>query len=324
MTSLLPVLLGLGLLVLVGMGLAIALVSVRRTRRELERRTGLVSSRSRGGSRPGAAAPDKLREPGWGDRFGARLRAVFSVGLARTWGMRAAPLALLVASAAGACVAWLALRSGLHMAAWVAFAGALGASFLAPRTLLKREQSQADYKFMESFPDTIDMIIRMLRAGVPISGAVRSVGEEAPSPIDAVFTNLADQMAIGITFEDALTAGGQRVGLPDFQFFAVAVTLQRATGGNLASTLEILSDIMRKRRAMRMKAKATTGEVRMSAYVLTGIPFFVIGGLLFMTPDYLQPLISDSRGNVIIAIAVGNLLAGLWIMRRMLRSVTNV
>jgi tight adherence protein B len=64
--------------------------------------------------------------------------------------------------------------------------------------------------------------------------------------------------------------------------------------------------------------------VRMSAYVLAGIPFFVIGGLLFMTPDYLQPLISDPRGNVIIAVAVGNLLAGLWIMRRMLRSVTNV
>ncbi len=81
---------------------------------------------------------------------------------------------------------------------------------------------------------------------------------------------------------------------------------------------------MRKRRAMRMKARATTGEVRMSAYVLTAIPFLVIGGLLLMTPDYLQPLISDSRGNVIIAAAVGNLVMGLWIMRRMLRSVTTV
>jgi tight adherence protein B len=324
MTSLLPFLLVFGVFMLVGMGLAIALVSVRRTRRELERRTGLVSGRCRSASSHGAASAEELREPDWRDQLGARLRAVFSVGLARTWGTRAAPLVLLVAWAGGACVTWLALRSGLHMSTWVSLAGALAASFLAPRSLLKREQSQADYKFMESFPDAIDMIIRMLRAGVPISGAVRSVGDEAPPPIDAVFTNLADQMAIGITFEDALTVGARRVGLPDFQFFAVAVTLQRATGGNLASTLEILSDIMRKRRAMRMKARATTGEVRMSAYVLAGIPFFVIGGLLFMTPDYLQPLISDPRGNVIIAVAVGNLLAGLWIMRRMLRSVTNV
>ena len=114
-----------------------------------------------------------------------------------------------------------------------------------------------------------------------------------------IFTNLADQMAIGITFEDALAVAGERVGLPDFRFFVVAVALQRATGGNLASTLEILSEIMRKRRAMRMKAKAVTGEVRMSAYVLGSMPFFIIGGLLVMTPDYLQPLIAEPAAIII-------------------------
>jgi tight adherence protein B len=306
------------------MGLVVALTAVRQRRRELERRTGLVAGPDRIKRGSGASRREIVREANWTDALGERLCAVYSIGLKRSWGMKAAPLALLVAASGGMCLGWLALRSGLHMSAWPSLAAALFASFLAPRTLLKREQDRAEVKFMEVFPDAIDMVIRMLRAGVPVSGAVRSVGDEAPPPVSDVFTNVADQMAIGITFEDALTAAGHRIGLPDFQFFAVAVTLQRATGGNLASTLDILSDIMRRRRAMRLKAKATTGEVRMSAYVLSAIPFLVIGGLFIMTPDYLAPLISDPRGNVIVAMAVGSLLLGFWMIRRMMRSVTQV
>ncbi len=176
---------------------------------------------------------------------------------------------------------------------------------------------------MAVFPDCIDMIIRMLRAGLPIGAAVRAVGDEGPPPVSAVFTTLADQMAIGIPFGDALAQAGQRIGLSDFRFFAVAVSLQRATGGNLATTLDILSDLMRKRRATRLKAKATTGEVRMSAYVLGAIPFLVIGGLLVMTPDYLQPLMHDQRGKFIIAGAAFSLFMGFAIIRQMMRSVTH-
>jgi tight adherence protein B len=313
-----------GMLVLVGAGLALALVTARRARRELERHVGMVGGGGRATSRRGTAEPEELHESSHGGWLGSWLRAIFSVGLSRTWGMRAAPLMLLVAAGIGACLAGLALRSGLHLSGWVSLAAGIGGFFLAPRALLKHEQSVADRKFMELFPDTIDMVIRMLRAGVPISAAVREVGNEAAPPVNDVFTNLADQMAIGITFEEALATAGERIGLPDFRFFVVAVSLQRATGGNLASTLDILSDIMRRRRAMRMKARATTGEVRMSAYVLAAIPFLVIGGLLVITPDYLQPLLTDSRGNVIIAMAVGSLVIGFGMMRHMMRSVTNV
>ena len=324
MTALLPFLVMVGVLVLVGAGLAVTLLTVRQTRRELERRTSLIAGGGRRKSRRGAVEPEELKEPDWSDRLGIQLRGIFAFRLARTWGMKASPVKLLIAAGVGACLAWFALHSGLHQSVWISLAASIGALFFAPRALLKREQNAANQKFMESFPDTIDMVIRMLRAGVPITGAVRTVGDEATPPVSDVFTNLADQMAIGITFEDALAVAGERIGLPDFRFFVVAVALQRATGGNLASTLEILSEIMRKRRAMRLKAKAVTGEVRMSAYVLGSMPFFVIGGLLLVTPDYLQPLIADSRGNVIIAMAVGSLAIGFGTIRRMMRSVTNV
>jgi tight adherence protein B len=323
-TALLPFLVILGVLVLVGACLAVTLLTVRQKRRELERRTSLIAGGGRGKSRRGAVEPEEIRQPDWSDRLGIQLRGILAFRLAHTWGMKASPVKLLIAAGVGASLAWFALHSGLHQSIWISLAASIGALFFAPRALLKREQNAANRKFMESFPDSIDMVIRMLRAGVPITGAVRTVGDEATPPVSDVFTNLADQMAIGITFEDALAVAGERVGLPDFRFFVVAVALQRATGGNLASTLEILSEIMRKRRAMRMKAKAVTGEVRMSAYVLGSMPFFIIGGLLVMTPDYLQPLIADARGHIIIAMAVGSLLTGFGIIRRMMSSVTNV
>jgi len=323
MTVLLSVLALLGVLAALGAALALTLVQVRRTRLDRERHMGLVSLT--GGKRPprGAAELAQLRDSGWRAVLGRQLRRVFAFRLPRTWGMTAGALNLILPGLGGSATAWLALHTGLHMSNWIVPGVTVVAFFLVPRALLKHQQGVADRMFTEVFPDTIDMVIRMLRAGLPVTAAIRAVGEEAPPPVNAVFTNLADQMAIGITFEDALASAGERIALADFKFFAVAVSLQRATGGNLAITLDVLSDIMRKRRAMRLKAKATTGEVRMSAYVLGAIPFVIIGGLLIMTPDYLAPLVSDPRGRIIIAVAVGSLLAGFAIIRQMMRSVTH-
>jgi len=319
MTLLLPGLLMFGLLVATGVALFFILIQVRRTRREFERHVRLI-----GGTTEKRSATE-LADPGeanWRLFFGRRARDAFAVGLPRRWGMTAGVLSLLLSGIAGAGAAWLALQFGLHMPDWVALAAAVAAFFLAPRALLKFQQNGADKRFMEIFPDTIDMVIRMLRAGLPITAAVRAVGEEASPPVNQVFINLADKMAIGITFEDALADAGQRIGLTDFRFFTVAITLQRATGGNLATTLDILSDLMRKRRAARLKAKATTGEVRMSAYVLGAIPLLIIGGLFVITPDYLQPLFVDPRGRIIIAVAAASMLTGFATIRQMMRSVT--
>ncbi len=120
--------------------------------------------------------------------------------------------------------------------------------------------------------------------------------------------------------DQAMAKTSEAVGNPDFRFFAVAVALQQSTGGNLAVTLETLSQIIRKRRAVRLKARAATAEVRISAIVLGAIPFFVTGALLFAAPTYLDPLFADPRGNIILGLAVlGLLLAGLT-MRAMIRN----
>jgi tight adherence protein B len=163
----------------------------------------------------------------------------------------------------------------------------------------------------------------MLRAGLPATLAIRTVGNDAAPPVNAEFANIADQMRIGVPLSEAIEASSLRIGLADFRFFSVAVALQHSTGGNLVNTLDILSQIMRKRRAVRMKAKAVTSEIRLSAYVLGALPFVTSAAILVIQPNYLTPPFNDPRGQMILAIAVGGLVLSVWAMRLMMKSVSS-
>jgi tight adherence protein B len=186
--------------------------------------------------------------------------------------------------------------------------------------VLFRQQRRADRQFAELLPDAIDMVVRVVRAGLPVGVAMRTVGQEAEPPLSTVFVKIADQTDIGLPLDQALATTSDAVGNPDFRFFAVAVALQQATGGNLTVTLEALGQIIRKRRAVRLKAGAATAEVRISGIVLGAIPFVVTGLLLMVAPDYLAPLFADPRGNIILGMAVlGLSLAGIT-MRAMIRN----
>ncbi len=306
-------LLALVFLLLAAATLFFALFVSRNERRSLEERLKLVFA----GFKPlGPAEPGQTAEQ---DRAAERLRRVVSLGLPHTWGTHASSATLLLIALAGAVCVWLLTTLPLQLPHWIAALASLGALLLLPRLVLAREQSKAEKRFTNLFPDAIDMAVRMLRAGIPISATIRTIGEEAAPPVGDVFKTMADQVAIGIPFEEALATTGQQVGLPDFRIFAIAVALQRATGGNLATTLEILSDIMRKRRTVRLRGQATTAEVRVSAYILSAIPFFVTGILLVIQPGYLAPLVTDPRGKIILASAAASLALGLLTMRRMMQ-----
>lgn len=318
MNLLLPTLLILGLFALVSGLLLSTLMRERRKRHAVEARAALVRQA------PTGALPRAAESGPAPERIAPHLRRFFAAGRPYKWGMQAGSVAMLVLFLCGAVLAWLPLAIVVETGGTVAAIGALGLGYLAPRLWLQREQAASEQKFQELLPDTIDMAIRMLRAGMPIASALRAIGTEAPPPVNTVFSRVADQMAIGIPFEVALTEASETIGLADFRFFAVATALQRATGGNLTATLDILSDIMRKRRAVRLKAKAATGEVRMSAYILGAMPFLIIGALVLMSPQYMQPLITDRRGNYILLAAAGSLLLGFGTMGRMMKSVTRV
>jgi tight adherence protein B len=309
----------LALLLLSSGALVGALMLSRRARLEREQRVALVAA-------PEVQPVDALGA--WLRRRSSRLdvhtQRFFAAGAATVWGMQLGALPLIVIALAAAVVAWALTRVVFGLPLWLTLPLVLSFAFLVPRLILLRQKNKVAREFSDLFPDAVDAIARMLRAGLPVSSAVRSISTEAPPPVNAVFTMVSDQMGIGTPIEEALDASSRYIAQPDFRFFTVAVVLQHLTGGNLAATLEVLSDIVRKRRAVRLKARATTAEIRVSAYVLGALPFFIILALLAVQPGYLTPLFVDPRGHIILAIASGLLLMGGLTMRQMMRSVTNL
>jgi tight adherence protein B len=286
---------------------------------DLDRRIGLVAAPIPGKSAGMAASAAQKRQ---GLTFDARVRGIYAVGAKYDWGMRFGAVNLLLVSAICAFAVSLFLALAVGLAWWPAAGAGMAAAFFIPRSLLLRQQRSAENRFMDLFPDAIDTIVRMLRAGLPMTSAVRIVGDDGPPPVNAAFAMVADQVRIGIPIEQALDACSKQFGLADFRFFAVAVLLQFSAGGNIAATLDMLSGIMRKRRAVRMKAKSATAEIRMTGYLLGSLPFVVIGILLLVQPRYLDPLFADARGHVILGAAVGGLLLSFITMRQMMRSVS--
>jgi tight adherence protein B len=171
--------------------------------------------------------------------------------------------------------------------------------------------------FVAVFPDAIDLMVRALRSGLPISEAVVTVGHEIADPIGSEFSNIEAGMRLGRELESLLWEATKRIDAPEFRFFIIALSVQRETGGNLAETLNNLSDVLRRRRAMRAKARAMSSEARASTMILGSLPLIVTVVLMLTSPSYISMLFTDVRGLVLIGIAVGMLLTGIGIMVRM-------
>lgn len=315
----LEIVLVLGVFLISGAALAGALWLTRQERLDRERRLALVASPLAG---PSEAVGTWLKARS--GRFNVRLQKVFVGRAASTWGMSLGTTWIFIYAAVGMTAGWALTNTLFGVPVWLAALAAAAAGFGLPRMMLRRQQAKADSAFTDLFPDAVDAIARMLRAGLPISAAVRTVSIDSPAPVNMVFAMVADQMSIGAPIEEALDASSKSIGLPDFRFFTVAVVMQYMTGGNLAATLETLSDIIRKRRAMRLKAKATTAEIRVSGYVLAALPIFIIVALLLIQPGYLTPLFTDPRGHIVLLVAAGGLGAAGLTMRQMMRSVTAI
>jgi len=171
-------------------------------------------------------------------------------------------------------------------------------------------------KILVQLPDAIDMIVRSLHAGHPVTTALGLVSEEAKDPIGTEFGITVDEMTYGLDLNDALMNMCDRIPVREVHFMAVAVRLQHVTGGNLAETLSMLARVIRDRRRMRDKIKALSAEGRISAAVLSGLPLFVGGGIFLMSPKYY----SGIPGDIVLTVAMGTswlmLLLGIFMLFR--------
>jgi tight adherence protein B len=172
---------------------------------------------------------------------------------------------------------------------------------------------------LSQFPDALAMVSRSVRVGVPLNEAVRIVGRECQTPTREEFARVADQVAIGVDLEAALLEMADRNDLSEYRFFATALALQSQTGGGLTETLETLADTIRKRENARKRGHALASEARTSIYVLAALPI-VVGSMLFViNPDYVGMLFNDPTGQMLLGIAVGMLLTGLWVMQLIIK-----
>ena len=172
--------------------------------------------------------------------------------------------------------------------------------------------------FNKMFPDAIDLIVRGLKSGLPVTESLGAAGKEFADPIGTEFTEVVDKIRFGKTMEQALWEAAQRLTTPDFKFFVITLSIQRETGGNLAETLGNLSDILRKRQQLKLKIKAMSSEGKASAYIIGALPFLMFGIILLMNYDYASTLFTDPRA---IAASVGGMLwmgIGAFIISKMI------
>ena len=150
-------------------------------------------------------------------------------------------------------------------------------------------------KFNNNFPDAIELMVRGLRSGLPITETLGVVASEITGPVGVEFRMVSDKMKIGRTMEAALQETADRLGTPEFQFFVITLAIQRETGGNLAETLSNLADVLRKRAQMKLKIRAMSSESKASAYIVGSLPFVVFGLVWMINPGYMGGFFTDQR-----------------------------
>ena len=188
-----------------------------------------------------------------------------------------------------------------------------------PHMVIGRMGTKRVAAFNAQFPEAIDLMVRGLRSGMPIQDSIGTISREIPDPVGGEFQRVDTAVRFGQTFESALWMAAKRIVVPEFQFFIVSISVQRETGGNLAETLANLSDLLRKRRQMKLKIKAMSSEARASAWVLGSLPFVLFGILMVIAPGYVLTLFRDPRGLVMVGIALASITTGILIMVKMVR-----
>jgi len=201
----------------------------------------------------------------------------------------------------------------------VAILAAIGGGVGLPHMVVSYLINRRIAKFMGSFPEAIELIVRGIKSGLPVTEEIGVVGREMADPVGTEFRRIADGLRFGQTLEEALWTTARRLAIPEFNFFVISLSVQRETGGNLAETLENLAEILRRRRQMKLKINALSSEARASAYIIGSLPFIMVAILTITAPTYVSMLLNDTRGNFM---AGGALLLqgiGVLIMAKMVR-----
>jgi tight adherence protein B len=217
--------------------------------------------------------------------------------------------------AAGAGLALAMAVYGL-MASWIFATVAFAAGAALPHLYVSHRRTRRLEKFEEQFPAAVDLLGRAIRAGHPLSAALKMVADEVEDPVATEFRAVFEEQRFGLPFAESLAALGDRMPTADVRIFVTAVLIQREVGGNLTEILDNLAEIIRERFTLQRQVKVLTAEGRYSVYVLTAMPIGIAAFVWFSNPDYLRPLWETSMGRTMLYGAVAAQIAGyVWMTK---------
>ena len=232
-------------------------------------------------------------------------------------GLNWSPQKFMVVSAlVGAVFFALAMfvGGGLLGALGLAFAGGFG----LPRWALGFLKKRREKAFLKALPDAVDVIVRGIKAGLPLFESLKVVAADSPEPLRSEFLAIIETQAIGMPLGDACARLFDRMPVPDANFFGIVISIQQKSGGNLSEALGNLSKVLRDRKRMQAKIKAMSMEAKASAGIIGALPPIVMILVYLTTPQYISLLWTDPTGQLMLVACVVWMSIGIMVMKKMI------
>ncbi len=173
-------------------------------------------------------------------------------------------------------------------------------------------------KFLEEFPNAIDIIVRAVKSGLPLNDGLRLIANEAKEPVKSEFQRILDQQQIGLSIPEAAGKLYETMPTPEANFFGIVIQIQSAAGGNLSEALGNLSRVLRDRKKMKAKVAALSMEAKASAAIIGALPFIVTTLVYLSSPDYIMLLFTTSTGHMLLGIGLAWMSIGIMVMKKMI------
>ena len=235
------------------------------------------------------------------------MQSGLDLSMQKFW-LASAVLGLVLALAA------LIVGAGWYVALPAGLVGLLG----LPRWFLFYLRKRRQEVFLREFADAIDIMVRGLKAGLPLSDAMKVIAAEIPAPVGPEFLEVVEGQRLGITIDQGIERMLERMPLAEVNFLGIVIAIQSKTGGNLAEALGNLSKVLRDRKRMKQKIAAVSQEAKASAMIIGSLPFFICGALSVLNPEYLIPLWDTEIGHVMIAGSLSWMGTGILVMRKII------
>ncbi len=199
----------------------------------------------------------------------------------------------------------------------------LGMGFVAglglPRWILGFLIGRRQKKFLNEFPNALDVMVRSIRSGLPLNDALRLIASDGQEPVKSEFRRVVESQQVGLSVPEACQRMMLTMPLTEVNFFAIVIAIQAQAGGNLSESLSNLSRVLRDRRKMRAKVQALSMEAKASAAIIGALPFIVALLVYLTSPQYIMILFTDPRGHLILGASAVWMSIGIFVMRNMIQ-----